>query len=189
MPAGTIVDIKPGTVAICRGALANQANLKGLVLPASLTEIGFAREVVAGSRNITSIVVDPGNPKYDSRNDCNALIETASNTLMQGCNNTIIPNSITAIGYGAFYSCEGLTSVTIPGCVTTIGRSAFMNCYALMDVYCYITDPSSLSIDVFTFDYSNGYAHDGDYSGRTLHVPFGTANAYQNEWAWSNFFG
>ncbi len=128
MPAGTIVDIKPGTVAICRGALANQANLKGLVLPASLTEIGFAREVVAGSRNITSIVVDPGNPKYDSRNDCNALIETGTNTLVLGCSTTMVPEGVTTIGYQAFYGIAGMKSLRIPDSVTELSSYAIGSC-------------------------------------------------------------
>ena len=157
-------------------------NLTNLFIPKSVTAIGEA--AFHGCSSLKTITVESGNTSYDSRDNCNALIETASNTLMQGCDNTIIPNSITAIGDEAFCDCEGLTSVTIPGCVTTIGQSAFSNCHALMDVYCYITDPSSLSIDVFTFFYDNG-----DYSGRTLHVPFGTVNAYQNDWSWSHYFG
>lgn len=48
---------------------------------------------------------------YDSRENCNAIIETATNTLINGCKNTIIPNSVTTIGYGAFWGCSGLTRI------------------------------------------------------------------------------
>ena len=60
---------------------------------------------------MTSIVVENGNPKYDSRNSCNAIIETESNTLIAGCKSTIIPNYVTTIGNYAFLGCTGLTSI------------------------------------------------------------------------------
>ena len=71
------------------------------------------------------MVVDGGNSVYDSRNNCNAIIETATNTLISGCKSTTIPNSVTSIGGSAFSGCSGLTSVTIPNSVTRIGDGAF----------------------------------------------------------------
>ena len=83
---------------------------------------------------LTSIIVGQGNTKYDSRNNCNAIIETVSNILIKGCQNTTIPNSVTSIGNSAFYGCTGLTSVTIPNGVTSIGNSAFYGCTGLTSV-------------------------------------------------------
>ena len=67
------------------------------------------------------------NPNYDSRNNCNAIIETATNTLIAGCKNTIIPNSVTTIGNSAFAGCSNLTTINIPNSVASIGNSAFAN--------------------------------------------------------------
>ena len=50
---------------------------------------------------------------YDSRDNCNAIIEKATNTLIQGCNNTKIPSGVTEIGDFAFDGCSGLTSITV----------------------------------------------------------------------------
>lgn len=88
---------------------------------------------------LTSIIVESGNPKYDSRKNCNALIETASNTLIVGCQNTTIPNSVITIGVGAFSDCR-ITSINIPNSVTTVGDYAFEYCSGLTSV----TIPNSI---------------------------------------------
>ena len=74
------------------------------------------------------------NPKYDGRNNCNAIIETEINTLIVGLQNTIIPDSVTSIGWHAFCGCSGLTSLVIPDSVTSIGEYAFNGCSGLKEI-------------------------------------------------------
>ena len=113
----------------------------------SVTEIGaWAFE---GCLGLTSIVVDSGNPRYDSRNNCNAIIETASNTLLLGCKNTTIPNSVTKVGNFAFAYCYGLTSINIPNSVTEIGNGAFEGCTGLTSV---VIPNSVTSIGAWAFE-------------------------------------
>lgn len=83
---------------------------------------------------LTSIKVEAGNTKYDSRDNCNAIIETESNTLIKGCQTTTIPSSVTKIGEEAFWYCTGLTSISIPCSVTSIGEDAFYQCSDLTSV-------------------------------------------------------
>ena len=97
--------------------------LTSITIPSSV--ISIANSAFNGCSGLTSIVVENENPVYDSRNNCNAIIETATNMLIAGCQNTIIPNSVTSIGSSAFYGCSSLTSVTIPNSVTSIGDDAF----------------------------------------------------------------
>ena len=105
--------------------------MTSVTIPNSVMSIeGFA---FGGCSGLIAITVDAGNKKYDSRNNCNAIIETASNTLIAGCKNTIIPSSVTVIGEGAFLNCSGLTSVTIPSGVTSIGNDAFSGCSSLKE--------------------------------------------------------
>ena len=104
------------------------SGLTSVEIPNSVTSIGD--EAFYGC-DLDSINVESGNTVYDSRDNCNALIETATNTLLCGCNNTIIPNSVTSIGNNAFNGCSGLTSVEIPNSVTSIGSSAFSSCSSL----------------------------------------------------------
>ncbi len=107
-------------------------SLISVEIPNSVTEIGAY--AFLGCSGLTSIIVESENTKYDSRNNCNAIIETSTNTLIFGCMNTIIPNSVTSIGDYAFYKCTGLTSITIPNSVTSIGIAAFEGCSGLTSV-------------------------------------------------------
>ncbi len=317
----TSLNIGNSVTYIGDGAFEGCAGLTSIVIPNSVTDIGdkafsdcnrltsidipnsvtsIGERAFYNCPGLTSIVVESGNPIYDSRNNCNAIIETASNTLLLGCRNTIIPNtvteigdyafvycadltsivipnSVTKIGDGAFSCCKGLTSVdipdsvtkigigafeactrlasiVIPNSVTSIGLSAFYNtawynnqpnglvyagmvayeykgtmpsgtnvtlkegtlgiagcafesctgltsivipnsvidigdgafywCTGLTDVYCYIADPSRVSYGNEQFN-----LNDGDYSGRTLHVLKGKADAYGADENWYPYFG
>ena len=106
--------------------------LKSINIPNSVTSIGI--DAFSNCKDLTSITVNSDNVKYDSRNNCNAIIETATNTLISGCQNTIIPNSVTSIGDYAFHGCKGMTEVTIPNSVTIIGKGAFYGCFELSSV-------------------------------------------------------
>lgn len=105
--------------------------------------------------DFTSLTVSPNNPYLDARDNCNALIDTATNTLLLGSERSTIPASVTSIGNSAFYQrtnltsidlshiysigndafyWTGLTTLTIPNNVSTIGHGAFSTCQVLTTV-------------------------------------------------------
>ena len=125
--------IQEGVTSIGEEAFYKCSGLTSITIPNSVTSIG--EDAFRGCSGLTSIIVESGNTTYDSRNGCNAIIETATNTLVVGCQSTIIPNSVTSIGDGAFEGCSGLTSVTIGNSVTSIGEDAFDECDALQTIF------------------------------------------------------
>lgn len=108
------------------------SGLTGLIIPAAVTAIG--ERAFDNCPSIASIQVESGNGVFDSREDCNAIIKTASGMLQLGCKNTVVPATVTAIGDHAFYNCDGLTAITLPEGLTCIGSYAFYNCTGLTQV-------------------------------------------------------
>lgn len=115
------------------------STLSSIYIPQSVRKIHT--DAFSFCSQLTSIVVDENNEFYDSRNNCNAIIETATNTLIRGCSSTIIPEGITKIGKYAFNSISELTSIVIPEGVTEIGPNAFYDCDNLSSV----TFPKSIT--------------------------------------------
>lgn len=114
--------------------------ISSVLIPDSVNRI--ERCPFSGCSKLVSIVVEKNNNKYDSRDDCNAIIETATNILVVGCSTSTIPKSIVEIGSNAFLECENLSSITMPDSVTKIGSWAFMWCSDLesIDISCNVTE-------------------------------------------------
>ena len=127
----TTIDIPKSTTAIYDSFFLT--NLTSIYIPASVTD-NCLQGSFARSENLTSIVVDPNNPVYDSRDNCNAVIKTSVNTLVSGCNATVIPSTIERIDYRAFFGFLGITSITLPSSVKSISSQAFYECNNLSSI-------------------------------------------------------
>lgn len=125
-------DVNYSVTAISPNAFRGSSELTSVTIPSSVTSIGDG--LFNGCTSLSSIIIEEGNSKYDSRDNCNAIIETASNTLLFGCGISTIPNSVTNIGNSAFSECTALTSLNIPDNVTTIGEKAFYGCSGLTSI-------------------------------------------------------
>lgn len=168
--------------------------LKSIVIPASVTKIGAAN-IGTYLWNLESIKVEEGNTVYDSRYDCNAIIEKASGKLIVGCQSTVIPNDVTTIAAWAFNTCLE-KPIEIPENVTTIEKNAFLGNH-----FKTIVLPSSLTsmtwafqgcslkmvesrimnpfaIDELTFDMAEN---------AVLYVPQGTKKKYEETEGWNKF--
>ena len=171
------------------------ASLKSINIPASVTEIEGGAS--ASCSNLIEITVDAGSSTYESPKGSNAIIEKASKTLVAGCQTTVIPSDVTAIGARAFENIYSITSITLPASITSIGRYAFSSCGRLS-----INLPNSItSIDECAFAFNSNLTvtvesttplsiNENVFQGlsnSTLRVPAGSKSAYAAATGWKKF--
>lgn len=180
-------------------AFSGNDELRKVTIPASLTSI--EGNVFPFCHYLEEIIVDANNPKYDSRDNCNAIIETETNTLITGCRTTSLPYSVEVIGREAFAGAGMLTSIDIVGQVNTIEEYAFRDCTYLSDVIigdhvetigsrafysdcnireisCHAVIPPVCADDVFEQEVE---------VLANLYVPNGCKEAYETSPKWMNF--
>lgn len=167
----------PNTVeSIAEDAFNHVSGLTSITIPSSVTEIGgwsfwftglthitlpssvtyMGENPFAGCAALETVVVEEGNPVFDSRDGCNAIIHTAANELITGCQNTVIPNDVTRIGNNAFYYCSTLTgALVIPESVRSIGEYAFERCTGLKGSL--VIPNTVLEIGESAFAYCTGF--------------------------------
>ena len=196
--------IIPNSVQIIDDYAFHESGLTSITIPNSIKSI--IPTAFLGCP-ITSIIVNKENQYFDSRDNCNAIIETSSNCLIVGCENTIIPesvtsignhafggctglpsinisNNITSIGYATFSGCTGLSSINIPSSVSNLGLAAFHGCLGLKYIHCQVKDPNIVYYpdwgvtDVFSNE---------TYKNAQLFVPKGTIDAYKSTKPWKQF--
>ena len=167
----------PDSVARIDGlAFCGCCGLTELTLPNSVKSIGDG--AFADCSGLEKITVESGNSRYDSRDNCNSIIDKKTNTLIAGCKNSVIPNSVTSSGYYAFYGCSGLTELTLPDSVASIGDGAFICCSDLSKITSLAEIPPVCGSGVF------------DRVNKTnceLIVPEGSVAAYTRAEVWNEF--
>lgn len=151
-------------------------NLKSIIIPASVTNMHLnGGNPISDNAELKYIQVAEGNTVYDSRDNCNAVIETATNTLIAGCKKTIIPQSVTSIG-GEAFSGSRITFIAIPESVNNIGGYAFSYCENLKKVFVAFSHPIEIDEDAFP-----------DRSEHILYVPIGSKTAFMAAEVWKDF--
>lgn len=127
----TSIDI-PNSVTVIDGAFSECTGLKSIFIPASV--ISLVGNPFDSCSGLESIVVDEDNPVYDSRENCNAIIQTATNKMIVGCKNSEFPSSVTSLGSWVFAGCTGLTEIHLPETFTSIPSYTFYNCTGLTSI-------------------------------------------------------
>ena len=126
------LNIPENLISIGDDAFYGCESLTSIEIPSKVEKIG--EHPLRYCSKMKSISVNPKNPVFDSRDNCNAVIDTKTNTLVIGCSSTTIPDSITSIGCDAFTRCYGLNKIDIPNSITCIDEFAFSGCINLVSI-------------------------------------------------------
>lgn len=183
------------TISIAAYAFNRCSRITSILIPSTCTYVlGISFQ---GCSGISSISIAEDNPKYDSRDNCNAIIETGTNTLVRGCNNTIIPSGITSIGNAAFAGSNAV-NINIPTGVTTLMIESFNNCKYLQSI---ILPETITAINNFSFNDCTAlrtitvHAIEPPYLGRNnynasvtdVYVPSDSVESYKAASYWKQY--
>ena len=149
-------------------------------IPSTITNINMSYYDDIYPNSLNQISVDENNPVYDSRNNCNAIIETANNQLILGSLNTVIPDDVTSIAPFAFYGSQ-LATADIPASIGSIGSNAYYG-YSLTRVICRATTPPSGS-NMFRGTHYDDFV----YGQASLFVPAEAIEDYHAHEEWGKF--
>jgi hypothetical protein len=175
-------------------------SIESFELPQNTATIGAA--ILADNSKLTSLTVNSGNTHFDSRDECNAIIRTADNTLVAGSNvaiipesvtsiadfafnaacdmdSIVVPNSVKSIGNEAFSSCDNLEKITLGNSVQTIGMGAFWGCGKLSDLISKNDTPPTFS--------SSSIFDNTAFMKCKVYVSNEAYEAYRNATLWKNF--
>ena len=164
------INIPNGVISIGEAAFENCNSAKSIYISESVENIEEDAFYSYGKNELASIIVHPENRFYDSRNNCNAIIESASNTLIYGCRNSLIPLGVERIGARAFHNCKGKQSIVIPRSVKYIGNDAFYNS-DIIEYYFYSQTPPEFNLEALC----------GFPLLRKLYVPLSSLEDYRKE--------
>ena len=155
-------------------------NLQSIYIPSGVTRL--APTFVASNLHLRHLVVSPDNPVYDSREQCNAVIETATNRMQTGSAAATIPRSVTSLNDECFiwYSCDELI---LPSQITRIGLWSLTSLFKR--VYCESPVPPA-------FNSQGGQAYlfppaHMNFPEPDIYVPYGSIDAYRQAEGWSFF--
>lgn len=203
--AGCKTTIIPNTVtAIGNFAFSSNRNVEDVRIPNSVESIGdYAFQYCSGFKDLViptsvtsisgtaftgcafaTIMVVPGNPKFDSRDNCNAIIETATKKLIKGSEFTVMPDGITAFGEGAFMSNRNLKFINIPATVEIIEKNALIYCNNLKSITCLATVPPAAADLAFNYGAASSISIDPSIP---VYVPGASIEAYKAAKNWSYF--
>ena len=149
-------------------------DLEEIFIPASV--ISIAASVFNGNNRLSKVVVSEDNPVYDSREHCNAIIETATNTMVIGSTTAFFPRSVDKMSDEPFTGYHR-PSIVIPRQVKKIGQWAFA--CKIDTIYCESPVPP-------VFNSHNGINVLFQYSPIII-IPKGSRNAYAKADGWCFF--
>ncbi len=176
------ITVPNSVVTIEEWGIAHNESLKELHLGSGA--VNLDDYAIVGNTALEVITVDENNPVYDSRNNCNGIITTVNNSMVHdrhilftACSRTVLPREVTWIARGA-YQDQGITMVILPAQITNLEHSCFEGCEYLTEIYNFSHEPQGCMSTTF---------EDYHYYNRTLYVPRGTKEIYEQVPVWGSF--